>query len=56
MTALRSARPFLRRELAQRLRLRNTPDLEFEEDRTIERAQALTDIMRENARQRGESL
>jgi ribosome-binding factor A len=56
IAALRSARPFLRRELAHRLRLRNTPDLEFEDDRSMERAQALTDIMRRNARERGESF
>jgi len=54
--ALRAARPFLRRELAHRLRLKNTPDLDFESDRSIERAQQLTDIMRNNAEERGEEL
>jgi ribosome-binding factor A len=56
LKALSAARPFLRRELSRRLRLRNTPDLEFESDRTIERAQELTDIMRRNAEERGEHL
>ncbi|MBF6599713.1 MAG: 30S ribosome-binding factor RbfA [Dehalococcoidia bacterium] len=56
MRALHAARPFLRRELAQRLRLRTMPDLEFESDTTMERAQELTDIMRRNAAERGETL
>lgn len=56
MKALASARPFVRRELSRRLRLRQTPDVEFVSDRTIERAQELTDLMRENASERGESI
>ena len=56
MAALHAARPFLRRELAHRLRLRNTPDLDFESDTSMERAQHLTDIMRHNAEERGEQL
>jgi ribosome-binding factor A len=56
MAALRSARPFLRRELSRRLRLRYTPDVEFVSDRTIEKAQELTNLMRDTAKERGETL
>ncbi|HZP56248.1 MAG TPA: 30S ribosome-binding factor RbfA [Dehalococcoidia bacterium] len=56
MEALRSARPFLRRELAHRLRLRNTPELDFRSDTSIEHGQQLTDLMRRNAAERGETL
>ncbi len=56
MRALRAARPFLRRALAHRLQLRNTPELDFESDTSIERGQELTDIMRRNAEDRGENL
>lgn len=56
MRALDRARPFLRRELGRRLRLRYTPDVNFVSDRTLEDAQRLTDIMRRNAEERGENL
>ena len=56
LAALASARPFIRRELARRLKLRTTPDVEFFDDRSMEDAQRLTDVMRENARERGERL
>ncbi|HEY8172697.1 MAG TPA: 30S ribosome-binding factor RbfA [Dehalococcoidia bacterium] len=56
MRALESARPFVRRELSRRLHLRYIPDVEFVSDRSIERAQELTDQMRENARERGETI
>ena len=56
MRALQHARPFLRRELAQRMRSKNTPDLEFRADDSIERGQALMDLMRRNAEERGETL
>jgi len=56
MAALRHARPFVRRELSRRLRLRYTPDLEFVSDTSIERAQELTDLMRKHAEERGETL
>ena len=56
LAALDSARPFLRRELAKRLQLRKTPDVEFVLDDSIQRGQHLTDIMRENAAERGESI
>ena len=56
MIALDHARPFLRRELSKRLHLRYTPDVSFISDTTMERAQELTDLMRENARERGENI
>jgi ribosome-binding factor A len=56
MAALSSARPFIRRELGRRLKLRTIPDIEFLDDRTMEDAQRLTDMMRENARERGEDI
>ena len=54
--ALRHARPFLRRELGRRVHLRNIPDLQFVSDTTMERAQEMTDLMRKNAAERGETL
>ena len=56
MQALEHARPFLRRELSHRLRLRYTPDVEFLSDTSMERAQELTDLMRKTAEERGETL
>jgi ribosome-binding factor A len=56
MQALARARPFLRRELSHRLRLRYTPDVEFLSDTSMERAQELTDLMRKTAEERGETL
>jgi ribosome-binding factor A len=56
MQALDSARPFVRRELGRRLRLRYIPDVEFVSDRSIEQAQELTDQMRRNADERGETI
>lgn len=56
MAALDHARPFLRRELSKRVSLRNTPDVSFVSDTSIERAQELTDLMRRTAQERGEAL
>lgn len=56
MVALEHARPFLRRELSKRVHLRYTPDVSFIHDTTIERAQELTDLMRQNAEERGENI
>jgi len=56
MAALVHARPFLRRELSHRLRLRYTPDITFISDTSMERAQELTDLMRKTAAERGEKL
>ena len=49
-TALRSATGFIRRELAARVRLRQTPELRFELDRTIERGIALNRLIDETIR------
>ena len=43
--ALRHARGFLRTELAHRLRLRVTPELNFELDRGAEHSQRISDIL-----------
>ena len=56
LDALQHARPFVRRELGRRLRLRPIPDVRFVADTSIAQAQALTDQMRRNAAERGESL
>jgi ribosome-binding factor A len=56
MAALEHARPFLRRELSHRVRLRYTPDVTFHSDTSMERAQELTELMRKTAEERGESL
>ena len=45
MTALASARGFLRGELGHAVALRHTPELEFIEDRTTERAIALNKVL-----------
>jgi ribosome-binding factor A len=42
---LRHARGFLRTELARRLRLRATPELNFELDRGAEHSQRISDIL-----------
>lgn len=56
MAALEHARPFLRRELSRRVKLRYTPDVTFVSDTSMERAQELTDLMRKTAAERGERL
>ncbi len=56
MAALDSARPFVRRELGRRVRLRSTPDVRFVSDTSLEDAQHLTDLMRKTAAERGEQL
>ncbi|HVT57426.1 MAG TPA: 30S ribosome-binding factor RbfA [Thermoanaerobaculia bacterium] len=43
--ALRHARGFLRTELAHRLRLRVTPELVFELDRSAEHSQTISDLL-----------
>ncbi len=56
MEALDHARPFVRRELGRRLHLRTIPAVRFISDTSIADAQALTDLMRRNAEERGEGL
>lgn len=45
--ALRSARAHLRRVIGNQVRLKVLPDLEFEEDRTIETADRIERLLRE---------
>jgi len=56
MEALESARPFLRRELGTRVKLRYTPNLRFVSDTSMEEAQEMTDLLRQTAAERGETL
>ncbi|MDH2910872.1 MAG: 30S ribosome-binding factor RbfA [Candidatus Eremiobacteraeota bacterium] len=52
LDALESAKGFLRGELGHRIDLRYTPELLFEEDRSVERAIELARTMREDAMRR----
>ncbi|MBI5670431.1 MAG: 30S ribosome-binding factor RbfA [Chloroflexi bacterium] len=45
MTALKRAKGFLRREVAQRVRLRSAPDLNFRWDETLERAERMNRLL-----------
>ena len=45
MTGLKKANGFLRREVGQRIRLRNTPELHFSWDKTLERAQRINTLI-----------
>jgi ribosome-binding factor A len=55
MTALGSARPFLQRQLRQRLPdLRLIPELSFHRDTSIQRGAQLTEMLNDLARERGE--
>ncbi len=45
MAGLRSAAGFLRRELGQRIRLRNTPELVFHQDISIERGERISHLL-----------
>src|SRR5262245_46640471 len=56
MEALDSARTFLRREVGSRVRMKYIPDLRFVSDTSMEEAQELTDLMRQTAAERGETL
>ena len=56
MAALEHARPFVRRELGKRLRMRSTPDVRFIADDSMQKAQELTELMRKNAAERGDVI
>lgn len=45
MEALKKANGFLRREVGQRIRIRNTPELHFYWDKTLERAERINNII-----------
>lgn len=50
MDALDHAKKFLRGELGHQVKLRHTPELQFVEDRTTERAISLAKTLREDTR------
>jgi ribosome-binding factor A len=56
MEALESARPYLRREVGHRVRMKYIPDLRFVSDTSMAEAQQMTDLMRQTAAERGETL
>lgn len=45
MAGLKRASGFLRREVGQRIRIRNTPELHFNWDKTLERAERINSII-----------
>lgn len=45
MTGLNSAKGFLRREVGKRLKVRNTPELHFHWDETLERGERLNRLL-----------
>ena len=47
LAALRSASKFIRFHLKPRLRMRQIPDLEFRDDRTMEEADEITRVLRD---------
>jgi ribosome-binding factor A len=55
MEALESARGFLRGELGHAVSLRHTPSITFVEDRSTERAIALSKVLAPTAREQGEA-
>ena len=47
LAGLRSAAPFIRKALGQRLHMRRIPELHFEQDRVLEEAQRIEQLLRE---------
>ncbi len=45
LKTLQRARPYLRKELGRRIRLKNVPELEFELDQTLERASRIDRLL-----------
>jgi ribosome-binding factor A len=56
MEALEHAKGFLRGELGHAVALRHTPAISFVEDRTTERAIALSKVLAQSARQKAEAI
>lgn len=54
LAGLQAARGYLRRELGQRVRMRNTPELQFELDGTVEAAARIEGILEQLAKERVE--
>jgi ribosome-binding factor A len=47
LTALRSAARYIRRQLKPRLRMRQIPELDFRDDRSMEHAQQIAETLRQ---------
>ena len=47
MKGLRAAAPFIRRKLGREMHIRRVPALEFKEDRTLEEASRIEELLRE---------
>ena len=47
LAGLRSAAPYIRQQLGQRLHMRRIPELHFEQDRVLEEAQRIEQLLRE---------
>ena len=54
LAALRSAAGYLRREIGRRVRLRHTPELHFEVDRTLDHSDRIEELLREARPEDGE--
>ena len=54
MEGLQSAVGFIRRQLARNLNLRNTPEIRFIQDQSIEYGMRMTELIRENHVERAE--
>jgi ribosome-binding factor A len=56
LAGLRKATGFIKRQVASRLQLRYTPDLEFHYDETLEKVNRLESLLRQTAEKERESL
>jgi ribosome-binding factor A len=56
LAGLRKATGFIKRQVASRLQLRYTPDLEFHYDETLEKVNRLESLLRQAAEKERESL
>ena len=55
LTALRSAAGYIRRQLKPRLRMRQVPELDFRDDRSMEHAQQIAETLRHLDQERQQS-
>ena len=55
LIALRSAARYIRRQLKTRLRMRQIPELEFRDDRSMEHAQQIAETLRQLEQERQQS-
>lgn len=56
LAGLKKAKGFIKRQVASRLQLRYTPDLEFRYDETLEKVNHLESLLRQAAEKERESL